>query len=320
MNLRSAPLLTRVAAAAFAISGSLSATGDEDAVAHGKVSVSVHVAGLRIVGAGYGEDAGRISPFNWRKGTTVALMVEADSASVLDVDPASSKLDLFEDDKGTKFLPDPKSARPVMGLYPARSGDRKAALVELVSDSLADPEAKEIRIKGKLSLVVGRNKKVERTGGIAPRTGAAAVLGPRMVSVLTGVPFPDENEEAEGGGKSDAGETKGEAKNEKAGDKEGDEPEDEEGEEKVTTLSIRINGEPDNVDNVRVLGGDGKEIGAELAGVRMIRRGGVRSVYRFTLPFEYDGDIVVEADVWEERRKLQVPIDETVSVGLGQGR
>ena len=56
----------------------------------------------------------------------------------------------------------------------------------------------------------------------------------------------------------------------------------------------------------------------KVLGVRAIHRGGARSIHRFELPEGFDGDIMIEADVWEDRRKLKVPFEATVSVGLGR--
>lgn len=161
-------------------------------------AVTVEVRGLRIVGAGEGDDfQDSVRPFNWSQGISVALLVRRPEGGIIDIDEDASTVTRFEDNTGTDLLKKPEqkggkrmfSSTGGFGMMPAIKKDGRAAMVELNGPGLPGKGATKVKAQGTILLVCANSKK-RFTQAIELKVGSKVTVGPVPLEI-TKVGKPD---------------------------------------------------------------------------------------------------------------------------------
>lgn len=101
-----------------------------EALAQGRAAAaapSVEIAGLRVVGPGYGEDGTELRAFNESPGLALALAIKAAGKSgIVDIDEDKCNIEAVTDDKGTNLM---EEAR--FGSFPKVAKDGSVGMVDL---------------------------------------------------------------------------------------------------------------------------------------------------------------------------------------------
>lgn len=129
-----------------------------------------------MAGAGYGEDGEELRPFNWTRGTTVALLAHVSAGGLLYLDEDASEITSFTDEKGTDLLKGDSNSRPDFG-WPKVSEDGKACALEITSSVLPAKGATELRAEGTLVLVRATKKETHTVTGVALAKGTKFTVG-----------------------------------------------------------------------------------------------------------------------------------------------
>lgn len=149
-------------------------------------AVTVEARGLRVVGAGEGDDfQDSVRPFNWSQGTSLALLVWRPEGGIIDIDEDASTVTRFEDNAGTDLLKKPEqkgrkrmfSAAGGFGMMPQIKKDGTAAIVELNGPALPAKGATTLKARGTILLVCASSKK-RFTQEIELKVGSKVTVGP----------------------------------------------------------------------------------------------------------------------------------------------
>ena len=109
---------------------------------------TVSVAGLRVVGTGYGEDGREAQAFNESSGIGLALVVQQrEWGGIIAFDDDASSLDGLTDSTGKNLL-DEASIWP----FPKLTKDGKTLIVEMRARGVPAAGATHIQARGKLSV------------------------------------------------------------------------------------------------------------------------------------------------------------------------
>ena len=105
------------------------------------------VAGVRVVGIGYGEEGREAQAFNESSGTGLAIVVQTTGTSgIIAFEDDTSSLDELTDSTGKNLL-DEASIWP----FPKLTKDGKAVIVEMKARGVPAPGATEVHARGKLA-------------------------------------------------------------------------------------------------------------------------------------------------------------------------
>ena len=141
---------------------------------------TVHVAGLRIVGPGYGLNGTELRAFVQQSGTTLALVVEApENKKIVDVDDSKCSLMEFTDDKGHNLLDGVD-----WGGFPKVSEDSRFALVEVSSKIRPSPDAIRIHARGTVRLRIAVSTVTEMIDNLKLQVGAEARFRQEIIQVM----------------------------------------------------------------------------------------------------------------------------------------
>ena len=147
----------------------------------------VSVAGVRVVGVGYGEEGREAQAFNESSGVGLALVVQsAGTSGIIAFDDDASALEELTDSTGKNLLDD-ASIWP----FPKLTKDGKAVIVEMKARGVPAPGATEIHAKGKLALTTA-------TGSKPVKVPNVALANDKTFKVGTGVVTLSEVEATEG--------------------------------------------------------------------------------------------------------------------------
>ena len=139
----------------------------------------VSVAGLRVVGIGYGEDGREAQAFNESSGVGLALVVQTSGASgIIAFDDDTSALEELTDSTGKNLL-DEASIWP----FPKLTKDGKAVIVEMKARGVPAAGATEVHAKGKLSLTTATGSKPVKVPNVALANDKTFKLGTGVVSL-----------------------------------------------------------------------------------------------------------------------------------------
>ena len=160
--------------------------------------VTVEARGLRIVGAGVGDDfQDSVRPFNWNEGTSVALLIRRAEGGITKIDRDASSVTVFQDNTGTDLLKQPEqnggktmfSSQGGIGMMPQLKKDGTAAMVELEGPGLPARGATTLKAQGTIALVCASTKK-QFTQEIELKVGSKVTVGPVPLEI-TKVGKPD---------------------------------------------------------------------------------------------------------------------------------
>lgn len=140
----------------------------------------VSVAGVRIVGDGYGTDpSNSLRPFSWSKGTSMALMVKVPGGGIISFDNDASKLSEVKDDKGTDLLKSESSwSRSGFSMMAGISSDGTVSMPEFDAPQVPAKGAKEISVSGTLVFNQAREKKIFKQENLKLNLGSKITAGP----------------------------------------------------------------------------------------------------------------------------------------------
>jgi hypothetical protein len=161
------------------------------AQAQSPAAPKVEVRGIRIVADGYGKGQdGELRPFNWSKGTTLAILVTTPDSAIVEVSKDECELTKFADDKGTNLTGTKGSAqKKSFGHFPAISPDGKACLLELAADGVPAKGATVITASGTIALRCASRKETAKQENVALKQGTKISFGPFQIEIArTGKP------------------------------------------------------------------------------------------------------------------------------------
>ncbi len=146
----------------------------------GQEESAVQVAGLRVVGPGYGVNGTELRAFNQQSGTALALVVHApENKKIVELDDAKCSLVEFTDDRGTNLLD---------GVdwdgFPEISSDGHYALVEVTSKKTPSQDASQLFARGTIHLRVAASAITEKIDQLNLEVGAKANVRQEEIEVM----------------------------------------------------------------------------------------------------------------------------------------
>jgi hypothetical protein len=139
---------------------------------------TVSVAGIRVVGQGYGEDGREAQPFNESPGVGLALAVEAKNGGIIAFDDDASALGEISDSEGNSLL-DSASIWP----FPKITKDGKALIVEMKTQGVPAVGATHVTAKGTISVTTATGSKAVKVPSVKIANEATFKLGAGVVTV-----------------------------------------------------------------------------------------------------------------------------------------
>ena len=140
----------------------------------------VELAGLRVVGPGYGLNGTELRAFNQRSGLSLELIVKAQKdKQIVEVDDSKCSLTVLADDRGHNLLDNVE-----WGRFPKVSKDGQLALVEVTSKSRPSKNASRLRVKGTICLRVAGSNRKEKIENLKLQVGAKANVNESTIQVM----------------------------------------------------------------------------------------------------------------------------------------
>jgi hypothetical protein len=148
----------------------------------------VQLAGVRIVGPGFGPENDNVRPFNWSAGTTMVLAVRvAPPYALVAVDKEKSSLEMA-DSQGNVL------EEPEVDWNPDFTKDGTTALVELEAKGLPADGSSHVSLKGTVTFTAATGTKVIKANAVRLEKGVPIKLGTASITL-------DEAEFDEGNGR-----------------------------------------------------------------------------------------------------------------------
>jgi hypothetical protein len=149
-----------------------------------QATVEVSVAGVRVVGTGYGANGSELRAFNERPGTTIVLALLAPAGGgIVEIDNRASRVDAFADDKGQSLLEEGQ-----VGSFPKIAEDHSAALVEVGVQARPAAGAVSVVAQGSVAVTLAKGSKPQRIPNVRLEAGQTMKLGTATVSMKTATP------------------------------------------------------------------------------------------------------------------------------------
>ncbi len=146
----------------------------------GGEKLAVQLAGLRIIGTGYGLNGTELKAFNQQSGTSLALVVQSPKRKkIVEVDDSKCALVEFSDDRGRNLLDGVD-----WGSFPKISKDCHLALVEVTSKSRPSNNATRIFARGTIYLRVAASESTENIKNLKLEVGAKATIQQEVIQVM----------------------------------------------------------------------------------------------------------------------------------------
>jgi hypothetical protein len=147
----------------------------------------VSVAGVRIIGPGFGANGSEIHAFNNSPGTTIAIAFQAaPGTGIIDIDDRASRIEGFADDKGQNLL-----AEGRLGSFPKISEDHSVALVELEVQGRPSTGAAVISARGTVAMTLATGSNVTHIANLSLEAGKTFKIGAATVTVKSATPSDD---------------------------------------------------------------------------------------------------------------------------------
>lgn len=146
----------------------------------GEEKPDVELAGLRVIGSGYGLNGAELRAFHQQSGTSLALVVRAPkNKKIVEVDDSQCSMEKFTDDRGLNLLEDVD-----WGGFPKISKSGELALVEVSSKKRPSRGASRLIAKGAIQLRVAASAKTEKIENLKTEVGVKANVGQEVIQVL----------------------------------------------------------------------------------------------------------------------------------------
>jgi hypothetical protein len=141
---------------------------------------TVQLAGLQVVGPGYGLNGTELKAFHQQSGTTLALVVRApENRKIVEVDDSRCAMVEFTDDRDHSLLDGIH-----WGGFPKISKDGRLALIEVTSKTRPSQEASRLLARGTIHLRVAASERTERIENLKLNVGAKANVRQEVVKVM----------------------------------------------------------------------------------------------------------------------------------------
>lgn len=139
---------------------------------------TVGVAGIRVVGQGFGEDGREAQPFNESPGVGLALAVQAKDGGIIAFDDDASALGEMTDSEGNSLL-DNASIWP----FPKITKDGKVLIVEMKSQGVPAVGATHVTAKGTISVTTATGSKPVKVPNVRLENAQTFKLGAGVVTI-----------------------------------------------------------------------------------------------------------------------------------------
>jgi hypothetical protein len=137
------------------------------------------VAGLRVVGPGFGENRSELRAFNEEPGVALALGIKMPAGSaIIDLDEDNCKLTAIADDTGQDLLEQGR-----FGSFPKTSSDGSAGLIEIESKLRPAAGANAVTAEGTLIFTSSAGAKPVKIAKIKLETGFVMKVGTGSVTL-----------------------------------------------------------------------------------------------------------------------------------------
>jgi len=146
----------------------------------GQEKSNVKLAGLRIVGPGYGLNGTELKAFHQKSGTTLVLAVQApENKKIVEVDDSKCSLNEFTDDRESNLLDGID-----WGGFPQISKDSRFALIEVSSKNKPSQDASRLHAKGTIHLRVATAERTEKIESLKLEVGTQAQVQQETIQVM----------------------------------------------------------------------------------------------------------------------------------------
>lgn len=139
---------------------------------------TVSVAGIRVVGQGYGEDGREAQPFNESPGVGLALVVQAKDGGIIAFDDDASALGEINDSEGNSLL-DNASIWP----FPKLTKDGKAVVIEMKTQGVPAVGSTHITAKGTITVTTATGSKPVKVPNVKLANEATFKVGSGVIKV-----------------------------------------------------------------------------------------------------------------------------------------
>lgn len=141
---------------------------------------TVELAGLRIVGPGYGLNGTELQAFHEQSGIALALVVKTSkNRKIVDIDDDNCSLVEFKDDRNHNLLDGVD-----WGGFPKITDDGSAGLIEVTSKSRPSKDATRIYAKGTIHLRLASSESTEKIETLKLEVGAEVKVGQETIQVM----------------------------------------------------------------------------------------------------------------------------------------
>ena len=139
---------------------------------------TVSVAGIRVVGQGFGEDGSEAQPFNESPGVALALVVQAKDGGIIAFDDNSTALGEINDSEGNSLL-DNASIWPFAKL----TKDGKALVIEMKTKGVPATGSSHVNAKGTITVTTASGSKPVKVPGVKLANEATFKLGAGVITI-----------------------------------------------------------------------------------------------------------------------------------------
>ena len=146
----------------------------------GEEKSTVLLAGLRVVGSGYGLNGTELQAFHQQSGTTLVLVVQApENKKIVEVDDSKCSLVEFTDERGHNLLDGVD-----WGGFPKISKDGRFALIEVTSKNRPSQDASRLLAKGTIHLRVAASESTEKIENLKLAVGTKVSIRQEVIQVM----------------------------------------------------------------------------------------------------------------------------------------
>lgn len=245
--------------------------------------LTVETWGIQIARQSYGKTkyGAELAPFNAQNpGTKIILALKSPNGGIIEIDDKNSKLtDLVDDQKKKLHEVKSKFGENVRFFFPKVSEDGKVAMLPITCDGVPSAKATRLKLKGEVSLFTGSNKAEKKSTATALTKGATITVGEYKFKI-------------DSAGKPRFG-------------------------NKGHEIVIKTNKSLDDIASINILKPDGSPVETKITGRSRSSFGGKTSVSRSLKLVEPLEEGILVLEVWLDRKKVTIPIDQVVSIGGG---
>ena len=156
---------------------------------------TLEVVGIQLIQKTLGsDDSEKIVPFNtFKSGLEIAIGIQQQDGTIIDLDNDDSTLTKFSDDKGTNLIVE-EFGRRGFGAFPKVSKDGKAGMISLTTPRVPAAGASEVQAAGFIFITAASSKKTEKTELLDFKKGTVFKVGKISFTMTKAAVDTDETE------------------------------------------------------------------------------------------------------------------------------